>query len=238
MNATVMRIGWRTMTGRRRGLVLLLLPALLVAISVVVSALADPSAETSMHILQDLGTVVIVPLVALIATSSVIVPELEDGSIAYLLAKPISRLSIVLSKAVVILGVTLVCGVAPIVVSSFILQPGDSTMATALAVGATTMAIAYTALFTALATSTRHAIIAGIAYIFLWEGLLARFMPGIRWLSIQRWGFDLVNDIRDVTVVRGDLPLAYSVTALAVVTVAGVLWGARRLSRYNLTGED
>ena len=44
------------------------------------------------------------PLVALLATSGLLAPEIDDGSIAYLLAKPISRHTIVASKLVVAIG--------------------------------------------------------------------------------------------------------------------------------------
>ena len=47
------------------------------------------------------GLAVIVPLVALLATSGLLAPEIDDGSISYLLAKPISRYTIVASKLVV-----------------------------------------------------------------------------------------------------------------------------------------
>ena len=40
--------------------------------------------------LYALGLAVIVPLVALLATTGVLAPEIDDGSISYLLAKPIS----------------------------------------------------------------------------------------------------------------------------------------------------
>ena len=45
-----------------------------------------------------------VPLVALLATTGLLAPEIDDGSVAYLLAKPISRHTIVLSKLLVALG--------------------------------------------------------------------------------------------------------------------------------------
>ena len=43
----------------------------------------------------------IVPLIALLATSGLFATEIDDGSISYLLAKPISRYTIVISKLVV-----------------------------------------------------------------------------------------------------------------------------------------
>ncbi|WP_068397989.1 ABC transporter permease [Kribbia dieselivorans] len=238
MNATVMQIAWRTVAGRRRGLVLLALPVLLIALAVVVGALTDPSVDTTLAIVEGLGVVVILPLVALIATSSVIVPELEDGSITYLLAKPIRRSAIVLSKVTVVALVTIICGVIPIAVAAYILEPNEPRLVLALTVGAFVMALGYSALFMALASTTKHAIIAGIAYIFLWEGLLAQYMPGIRWLSIQRWGLKVADTIRDISTKANDLPLWYALLAMAVVVVGGVAWATRRLARYNLSGED
>ena len=40
------------------------------------------------------------PLVALLATSAVLGPEVDDGSIVYLLAKPVNRYGLAISKYV------------------------------------------------------------------------------------------------------------------------------------------
>ena len=46
----------------------------------------------------------------------------------------------------------------------------------------------YTALFLGLAALTRHAVVIGLLFVLLWEGLLGNLLSGIRWLAIGAWG--------------------------------------------------
>ena len=52
------------------------------------------------------------PLLSLIAGTGSIGPEIDDGSIVYLLAKPLNRYSIVVTKLAVAIGVVIVFGVS------------------------------------------------------------------------------------------------------------------------------
>ena len=114
MNATVVRIAAQALWGQRRGVVLLLLPAVLMVLAVSVRLLAGPGAGYS-AVVGTLGFTLMLPLVALLATTSVIGPEVDDGSIVYLLAKPINRHAVALSKYVVALVATVVAGALPLV---------------------------------------------------------------------------------------------------------------------------
>ncbi len=78
--------------------------------------LVGEDADAAEGTLYGLGLVVIVPLVALLAMSGLLAPEIDDGSISYLLAKPISRHTIVASKLVVAVACVLVFGALPMLV--------------------------------------------------------------------------------------------------------------------------
>ena len=60
------------------------------------------------------------PLVAILAASSVLGPEVDDGSIVYLLSKPVSRHGVALSKWVVAVAATLAAGALPLFVAALI----------------------------------------------------------------------------------------------------------------------
>ena len=128
------------------------------------------------------------PLVALLATSGLLAPEIDDGSISYLLAKPISRYTIVASKLVVVGGVRgglrrrADAGRGP---GPAARRPGvrRRLRASASLVGGW----AYCAVFALLSVMTRHAVVVGLIYLLIWEGLLGGLLDGIRWLSITRW---------------------------------------------------
>ena len=98
MNATIIRLGLRSVFGRRRGVLLFILPLVLIGLAVLVRVLVGADHDSAEDTLDSLGLAVIVPLIALLATTGLLAPEIDDGSISYLLAKPISRHSIVVSK--------------------------------------------------------------------------------------------------------------------------------------------
>ena len=103
ISQTIVRLGVHSIFGRRRGVLLFVLPVILVGLSVLVRALVGQDDDATEATLFSLGLVVVVPLVALLATSGLLAPEIDDGSISYLLAKPISRHTIVASKLAVAL---------------------------------------------------------------------------------------------------------------------------------------
>ena len=84
---------------------------------------------------------------------------------------------------------------------------------------------------------TRHAVVVGLIYLLIWEGLLGGLLDGVRWLSITRWAAAITGSVADVALVK-DLSVTYAVLASAVVVVAGTWLTGRRLRAFNLTGDE
>ncbi len=143
----------------------------------------------------NLGFSLALPLVALLAATAVLGPEVDDGSIVYLLSKPVSRHVVAVSKYVVAWGATLVLGALPLLVSGLVLDVSDPRQAVAWGVGGALAGTAYTALFLGLAAFTRHAVVIGLLFALLWEGLLGSVLEGIRWVAIGAWGRDVASEI-------------------------------------------
>ena len=97
--------------------------------------------------------------------------------------------------------------------------------------------MAYCAIFALLSVMTRHAVVIGLIYLLVWEGLLGGLLDGIRWLSVTRWSTEIVDQVADLSLVD-DLPLAYAVLALVVVTAVGVWRTGWQLRAFNLTGDE
>jgi ABC-2 type transport system permease protein len=237
LHPTVVRLGVRSIFGRWRGVLLFVLPVVLIGLAVLIRALAGPEAEAARHVMYGLGLVVVVPLVALLATSGLLASEIDDGSIAYLLAKPVSRYTIVASKLVVALASVLVFGAVPVLVAGLILLPGTPSFAVGFALGSLLGGAAYCSLFSWLSVLTRHAVVIGLVYLLIWEGLLGGLLDGIRWLSVTRWSAEVVDRVADLTLVD-HLPLTYALIALVLVLVLGLWATARRLQGFNLTGDE
>ncbi|MDI6908687.1 ABC transporter permease subunit [Nocardioides sp.] len=234
ISRTIVRLGAQSIFGRWRGALLFVLPVVLIGLSILVRGLIGHEEMGARHALDGLGLTVIVPLVALLATSGLLAPEIDDGSISYLLAKPISRHTIVASKLVVAAGCVLAFAAVPVLIAALILRPS---YALGFALGALLGGLAYCSLFAFLSVLTRHAVVVGLIYLLVWEGLLGGLLDGVRWLSVTRWSAAVVQEIADISLVD-DLPLWYAVPALAVVVVGGAWVTGRRLRGFNLTGDE
>ena len=237
ISGTIVRLGVRSIFGRWRGVLLVVLPVVLLGMAVLVRVLVGADDTGAEQTLYQLGLVVIVPLVALLATSGLLAPEIDDGSIAYLLAKPISRHTIVASKVVVALGCVVAFGALPMLVAGVIVQPGTPSFGVAFAVGSVVSGTAYCALFALLSVLTRHAVVIGLMYLLIWESLLGGLLDGVRWLSITRWSAVVVGDLADIRLVA-DLSLAYALLATVITIVAGTWLTGYRLRAFNLTGDE
>jgi ABC-2 type transport system permease protein len=237
VHPTVVRLGARSIFGRWRGVLLFVLPVILVGLAGLVRGLAGQEEEATQHVLYGLGLVVVVPLVALLATSGLLAAEIDDGAISYLLAKPVSRYAIVASKLLVALLCVVAFGAVPMLVAGFVLLPSEPSVAVGFAVAALLGGTAYSAVFAWLSVLTRHAVVFGLVYLLIWEGLLGGLLDGIRWLSVTRWSAEVVDRIASLELVN-DLPLTYALIALAVVMVGGVWLTGRELQGFNLTGDE
>ncbi len=236
MNPTIIRLSAQALFGRRRGLVLGLVPALLIALSVLIRVISGSDIDYGTTI-APLAFTLALPLVALLAAAAVLGPEIDDGSIVYLLAKPVSRHVIALNKYAVAWVATMLFGVLPLLVTALILDSTDIRAALGWFVGGAFAGTAYAALFLALAALTRHAVVSGLLFVLLWEGLLGNLLTGIRWVAIGAWGREIGTAVSDL-VPDPDMGLTYVLIATAVL-IAGSLWFAGdRLRSFTLRGDE
>lgn len=235
MNATVARLAFRALTGRRRGLLLVLLPVLLIALAIVIRALAGQG--SGYEVVSDLGFTLGVPLVSLLAANAVLGPEIDDGSIVYLLAKPVNRYVVALSKYAVAAGAAVLVGALPLLAMGLIIDSSDPERALAWTGGGAVAALAYSAVFLALSAAVRFAVVVGLLFVLLWEGLLGGLFAGIRWVSIGDWGREIASGLSSRVSAPGT-GAAYAWIALVLVTVAAVALAGDRLRSFSLRGGD
>ena len=235
MNRTILRLSTQALLGRRRGLVLALIPAVVVALTIVVRALTE--AGTGYEIIEAVGYTLALPLVALLAASAVLGPEIDDGSIVYLIAKPVPRRVVAMSKYAVAWLATLGLGAVPLLVGGLVLQADAPGKALAWAVGGAVAGTTYAALFLGLAALTRHAVVVGLLFVLLWEGLLGGLLSGIKWLAIGVWGREIASALSDAVDDPGT-GLVYAVLASAVVTAFSLWFAGDRLRSFTLRGDE
>jgi ABC-2 type transport system permease protein len=235
MNRTVFRLSAQAILGRRRGLVLALIPAALLLLALLVRALTD--ADLGVEAAVGLGLSLALPLVALLASTAVLGPEIDDGSIVYLLSKPVSRHVIARSKFAAAWVATMVLGALPIGVVALVVDPSEPRRAIAFGVGAAVAGTVYAAMFIALAALTRHAVVIGLLFTLLWEGLLGSVFLGVRWLSVAAWGREVAGELSPL-VDAVDIGTVYAVVAATVVTLASLWFTGDRLRSFTLRGDE
>ena len=98
VNSVVASITLRATMGRKRAFLFAIPPLILVSLTLLLK-LAKPSLTSwPSAILGDFGFSVVLPLTALIVGTSVLGAEIDDGSIIHLLATPVRRSSVIVSK--------------------------------------------------------------------------------------------------------------------------------------------
>ncbi|WP_431043211.1 ABC transporter permease subunit [Streptomyces sp. P1-3] len=235
---TVARLTYRALLGRRRALLLAALPALLLVISIAVRALSGADDSTADGILGGFALATMVPLIGVIAGTGAISPEIDDGSVIYLLAKPVKRPTIIFTKLIVATAVTVAFSAVPTLLAGYILNGNSQQLAVAYALAAAVASVAYSAIFLLLGTVTRHAVVAGLVYALVWESVFGNLVAGARTLSVQQWALALAQRTAEGDVISSDVGLPAAVVLLSAVTVAATWYAGRRLRSLTLAGEE
>lgn len=242
MNATIARLTWRSLLGRRRAILLMVLPAILIVLAIMFRVFQGTDAEHATLLLSIFAVPFLIPLLGLIAGTGSIGPEIDDGSIIYILAKPLSRYTIVVTKLVVAIGVMIAFGVLPILVSGLIMAGGGSNVALGYAAGSLVAGCTYSALFLLLAVVTRNAVVTGLLYALVWESAVGSFVPGAQALSVQQWGMAVTEKIIGAPSVElnatSPVALTTAVVLLLVLTVGATGYAGYRLRSIRLTSDE
>lgn len=235
MNLTIARITARGLFGRRRFLLLLPLPVLLVGLALLADALGAVPSDWAPSVLVGLGFAVVLPVMALIVGTGVLGAEIDDGTVVHILAKPLPRREIILAKLAVAVGVT----AATVGTAMFAagLVAGPVRLAAGVAAGAVLGALAYSALFLALSLVTRRPVLLGLLYVLIWEGLLGNLLSGTRVLSIQQYVVAVADWVADTSLLTGLVSVPVSLVMSAVFAVGATLLAVDRLRSFSVAGE-
>ncbi|WP_344461515.1 ABC transporter permease [Kitasatospora kazusensis] len=235
---TVARLTVRGLLGRRRGILLLIVPVLLLAISVIGRFSHADRHDLTVNILGQLALGTLVPILGLVVGTGVIATEIDDGSIVYLLAKPLPRWKIITTKLAVAVVTTWVFAAVPTLLAGLVLYGTKDNLAVAFTVGTLVAGAAYSAVFLLLGVVTRHAVVAGLAYALVWESLVGNFVKGAKTLSIQQWGLSLAKSVAADGAIDATVAVRVAVPLLILVTLAATVFASVRLAGFTTVAED
>lgn len=178
------------------------------------------------------------PLVALLLSARTFSAESDDGTLLYLVTTATPRWWIVFTRVLfAALGTAVVSCVAIAGTGAIVNgwnEPEHVTRAfvAAAAVGS----LAYASLFTALALFSRRALVSGLLYIVLWENLLSQTFPALNYAGVHHWMVAVARALTTATDSRLESgpSVTFSLVAVAVVLVAAVVAGGRRLAEPRI----
>ena len=243
MNSTIFRLTLRQLAGSKRTWLLGIPASLLpIGLAAIYAASGDDNVDWTANVLMDgLMLTVVIPLVCLLLGTAALGTEIEDGTIVYVLARPIPRRAVVFAKAAAAALIAAIFLLPAAAIAPVISLDGES--ASGLALGffiATILGIfAYTALFTLLSIVTSRALLIGLAYVFIWEGAVGDLFSGTRFMSIRQYCLAVADAFADIDedIFSAELGAEAFVLLIGVTVLA--LWMAiRALSRLELRETD
>jgi ABC-2 type transport system permease protein len=236
----IVQVTLRQLLGRRRAILLVLLSAVPILLAAVFRAGNDTKIpDFATGVLDAVAVTLLLPIVAVLFGTAAFGAEVEDGTILYLLAKPISRWAIVAAKFVGAFGVTALLTIVSVLISGAIAlgaggeQGAEATRAfiAAMLVGS----ICYVSVFLTLSLFTRRALLIGLVYVLVWEGALSSLLPGIANLSIRQYALGIASAFWKMPDEARLTPSTALPLAIIVVVIALVL-ATWRLRRFELPG--
>ena len=263
-NPTVARITLRATLGRRRALLFAVPPVILIVFTLLLKTARGAARPWPSHVLGTFGFTVLLPLTALIIGTSVLGAEIDDGSIIHLLATPVRRLSVVLTKYTVATALTVLFAAVPEAIAA-LLSGGGSTpasqqvdagpgvgqivqtipgvpvsagkLALGLFVGAIVGAVIYNAIFVMVSVATTRAIAVGLLYVLVWESLLSNFVSGARLLSVSHYALGVANGIVSDPGLNAGLTVGTSVVMGVIVTALALTLAVNLLRGFTIKGD-
>ena len=220
------RLVLRQLITRGRVAALMLVGAVVtvVAVAVGVADTTSDPVETGVRLISDLGFTTLVPIVALVFASAALGDLREDATLVYLWLRPMDRWPVVVGAWLASVTVSLPLTLVPLTVSSVVVDGGND-LVTATVIAAVVGVIAYSAVFVLAGLVLKNAIVWGLGYILIWEGIVAAFGSFAAKLAIRGYTRSILTSITDVDL--GDLslgvgvvmPLLAAVVALALASV-------------------
>ncbi len=239
MNWPIIVVTLRGALGRRRTILVALLAAVPVLIAVIIrlGGTTSDTEDLTAGLLDALLVTTVLPLVALVFGTGVLGSELDDGTAVYLLVKPLERWRIVLSKAVVAAGITIALVVPSTLLAGLVVGGGrgGESIAIAFTVAVIPGALAYSAGFVALSVVTSRALIAGLLYVFIWEGLLAGLFAGTALLSVRQYVLAFAASLAgDHQAIKSSVNVETAAVLAVVVLAAALALAIRRLGSWEV----
>lgn len=237
---TIASVTARSLLGRRRTILMLLLAGAPVLLGLLVQLGNGPRPRALVPSLEGLLITSVLPLVALVFGTAALGSELDDGTAVHVLTKPIPRWSIVLPKLAVAGGLTTVLLFPSTILAGILIggtAPNELAITFAFALAVLIGSFLYSAIFVALSAATSRGLVIGLGYSLLWEGLLSGALPGTQIVSVREYLRGIVSALAPPGTLESVVgPTGFILAAIAIVVVT--VLATMRLARYEIRAAD
>ena len=200
----------------------------------VIGAQSNDPLEAGVGFVSYMGLSILVPIVALIFASASLGDTREDGTLVYLWLRPISRLSVSTGAWAASVTIALPLTVIPMAVSALLLDAGKSVV-TATIITSILAVVAYSGLFVTLGLIVKNPVLWGLAYIFIWEAIVASFAKPAAALAVSGYSRAIITGRTNVDFdYLFDPSQSVSILMLIIITTAGIAFSSARLNRLEV----
>lgn len=241
LNRTVMWLTGRQLFAKRRLWLAAAFALAPVLFTLVFRVFVDdgPASETTFfnNLIREIVIGTLLPLAALVFGTTAFGGEMDDGTLIYLLTKPIPRWQVLSSKFVVAILSTVAVALPAILLSWFALSAPEVSgrAVTAYIAGAAMGALFYCALFVMLGITSKRAVVIGLLYVISIEGIASRAFAGIKYFSVREYAlaFAQTASAKSLTI-DGALSTMVATRMGLVMFACTIGWTAYRLVRYEV----
>lgn len=234
----IFQLSFRQLVQRKRVIGLLILTSLPGIILAIAAGSIDPDERLEVYHGLNIGLLLAVGLAvtALLNATAAFGEERQSATISYIVVKPVPRLTIAASVTMAAIAATLLIAGAGIGITWVIaiIAIGEVGMGQAPVLALVVEALGYSAVFVPLGLVFSRATLAGLAYIFIWESILAvvigTLAPSSVWLTALSAYVDVADSLGfDATEPLGNMQpgaggAIVKVLAAALASVAVTSW--------------
>jgi ABC-2 type transport system permease protein len=193
---------------------------------------ADDPTQAAVDGIASYGLAVLVPLAALWLGSSALGDLVEDRLLVYLWLKPVPRWQLPAAAVLATVAIVVPLTALPVTLSAF--AAGTSGLAWPAFLAASLGALAYSGLFVLAGLWFRRAVWWGLAFILIWENLLANTVAGAARFTVAGWtGAVLGLAPGDADHIDAGSP-AVALVVLPAIAVGGWLLAVWRYRRADV----
>jgi ABC-2 type transport system permease protein len=241
VDRTLVWLSARQLLAKRRAFLALglsLVPAVVALLfRLLVADASGSSGDFLIGLARDLVIGALLPLTAVLFGTTAFGGDIEDGTLLYLLLKPVARWRVVVWKYIVAVFCTIAVMLPAVVLPWLVVRGPDLPFQVPLSLlaGLAVGSALYCAGFLALGAWTRRALVVGLLYVVTIEMVLSRSLTGVKAISAREFSLAVSQKLLGNSAALVDKPVTTATvwTMGTLMLVVGVGLTILKVRRYE-----